>query len=598
MAGLALRRSQFITTYGPGAILEGRSGPRIIPALENSGVFTPERPIHDFEITDSRLSSALLGGASIVRLPSNAELNLPETRSIYNTFSFPAWALCTRHHVLYLKRRGEGNPNRACPRCDPLKDENAAWQRVHQQAIRFIMACPQGHLDDVNWPGIIQHRDQCSYPFYLHWRGGGSALRNIDIECPECHRGINLGVAYGREWHCSGRLPERNIRYEQCDAEAKIIQRGAANLRTPELFSSLTIPPADTRLHRLLQSGTIRTLLDAGLVSTKERLLEALQRLVATGRVGPALLVELERFDDRVIEEAIAQICSERLPQNNRTLRLQEFEALRRAALEGAPAIPSSTRIGPPQFEVIRQDVHEYRSPGGHLLRVTPISRLRVVMVQTGYRRLDPLQGRVVDIVYTDDEHRRWYPGVELSGEGIFIDLAPSTEPDGYHFDLNESQAWLDAWREPARYHQRIQDEDRDYLHPVFVWWHTFAHRLINALSIDSGYSSAAVRERVYIDIDEASGRARGGVLLYTVQPGGDGTLGGMMALAAGFDRVLRTALNTIDSCSNDPLCSEMQFGDERYNGSACYACLLVSETSCEHRNTRLDRTLLKENLP
>ncbi|HLG76287.1 MAG TPA: DUF1998 domain-containing protein, partial [Ktedonobacteraceae bacterium] len=96
----------------------------------------------------------------------------------------------------------------------------------------------------------------------------------------------------------------------------------------------------------------------------------------------------------------------------------------------------------------------------------------------------------------------------------------------------------------------------------------------------------------------EASGRARGGVLLYTVQPGGDGTLGGMMALAAGFDRVLRAALTTIDSCSNDPLCSEMQFGDERYNGSACYACLLVSETSCEHRNTRLDRTLLKENLP
>jgi hypothetical protein len=361
----------------------------------------------------------------------------------------------------------------------------------------------------------------------------------------------------------------------------------------------LTIPPADTRLHRLLQGGSVRTLLDAGVVSTKDDLLNALRRLSSSGRVGAGLLAELERFDDRLIEEAIEQILSEALPQDNKAMRLQEFEALRRAAVEGAPPMPASTPAGPPQFEVIRQDVREYTGPGGHRLRVTPISRLRVVMVQTGYRRLDPLSGNVVDIAYTDVHGGKWYPGVDLSGEGIFIDLAPSVYPDGYHFSLSNGQTWLDASLNPERYHQRIQqDEDVDYLHPVFVWWHTFAHRLINALSIDSGYSSAAVRERIYIDIDSQSGNARGGILLYTVQPGGDGTLGGMMALAARFDRVLRAALNTIDSCSNDPLCEEMHFGDNKYNGSACYACLLVSETSCEHRNTRLDRHVLKENLP
>jgi hypothetical protein len=219
-------------------------------------------------------------------------------------------------------------------------------------------------------------------------------------------------------------------------------------------------------------------------------------------------------------------------------------------------------------------------------------------MVQKGYRRLDPLEGRVVDIVHIDNQDNRWYPGVELFGEGIFVDLAPSIQFDGYHFPLQADETWLHGWHDPVHFHQRIQqDEDRDYLHPVFVWWHTFAHRLINALSIDSGYSSAAVRERVYIDIDESDGRARGGVLLYTVQPGGDGTLGGMMALVSQFDRVLHVALDTIDTCSNDPLCGEMQFGDNKYNGSACYACLLVSETSCEQRNTRLDRTLLQENL-
>ena len=68
-----LRRSQFITTYGPGAILEGKQGPRVIPALGLSSLFS-NRQVSSFEITDSRLSKALLGDASILRLPSNAEL--------------------------------------------------------------------------------------------------------------------------------------------------------------------------------------------------------------------------------------------------------------------------------------------------------------------------------------------------------------------------------------------------------------------------------------------------------------------------------------------------------------------------------------------
>lgn len=140
--------------------------------------------------------------------------------------------------------------------------------------------------------------------------------------------------------------------------------------------------------------------------------------------------------------------------------------------------------------------------------------------------------------------------------------------------------------------------EDQNQLHPGFVWWHTLAHRVINALAVDSGYSSAAVRERVFIDIDPTTGSFDGGILLYTVQPGGDGTLGGLIALVPGFERVLSGALRNLDACSNDPLCGEEQFGPGKYNGAACYACSLVSETSCEHRNMRLDRNLLLQNLP
>jgi hypothetical protein len=62
------------------------------------------------------------------------------------------------------------------------------------------------------------------------------------------------------------------------------------------------------------------------------------------------------------------------------------------------------------------------------------------------------------------------------------------------------------------------------------------------------------------------------------------------------FDQILQTALQDVDNCSNDPLCEEAPSAGA--SGAACYSCLLVSETSCEHRNMGLDRLLLMENMP
>ncbi len=87
-----------------------------------------------------------------------------------------------------------------------------------------------------------------------------------------------------------------------------------------------------------------------------------------------------------------------------------------------------------------------------------------------------------------------------------------------------------------------------------------------------------------------------GGLLLYTVQPGGDGTLGGLIGLVPSFRQVIASALRDLGSCSNDPLCEETL--PDGVNGSACYSCLLASETSCEQRNVHLDRGLLLQNLP
>jgi hypothetical protein len=349
-----------------------------------------------------------------------------------------------------------------------------------------------------------------------------------------------------------------------------------------------------------MEMEAIRAVLVSSSIGSKSELLAALERLAQNGLLRRSTVAEIADYPEQTVMATIGDIVSGDLPATEQNLRLEEFEALSEAATNGSSPLPSPTPGAPPQFEVIKERVRSVPGPRGRLLRVAPVDRLRVVMVQTGYRRLDPLNNPVQRAY--DGGQRDWFPGVEHFGEGIYIDLAPVCDDgsEGQHLPLEGACAddWFGAWIDPPSFGLEVRPEGRHELHPVFVWWHTLAHRLINALSVDSGYSSAAVRERVFVDVDDDSGEARGGVLLYTAQPGGDGTLGGMVALVPEFERVIETVFRDLDSCSNDPLCGEERFMPGKYSGAACYACALVSETSCEHRNLRLDRNLLLQNLP
>jgi hypothetical protein len=597
-----LRRSQFITTYGPGSILEGPEGPKIIPSIDISNIFNSRRP-EDFEIFDRSLSHALLGDAGIVRLPSNAELGESDGKWIYNTKRFPSWSLCTRHKILYRKTQSD---NIACFRCDPHPNSGEAWSQANRQAVRFIRACPEGHLDDVDWVGLVHQNNQACSPTHLIWSGGGGALRNVNIKCPNCSQSLNLGVAYARTLKCSGRFPERETSgpplRTACNADAKILQRGAANLRIPEIQSALTIPPRSSQLHRLLEIYAVQVALAITPPTNKKIFLELLGNLATRNLISQSIVNEFQAADERVLMSAISDTVTSNLPADLHTLRSEEFRALKEAATFGHPPQPSSQPGGPPQFEIVQSQVRKIASQAGREFRVTPVNRLRVVMVQTGYRRVpggDPADSAVVSTAFPLNS-RTWFPGVELFGEGIFIDLDVENNPqNSLSLSGDVHNTWQAAWQNPQNFvTNNLMGNDRNQLHPVFVWWHTLAHRLINALAVDSGYSSAAIRERVFIDVDDISGQASGGILLYTAQPGGDGTLGGLIALVPEFERVLLGALRNLDACSNDPLCSEERFSRGKYNGAACYACSLISETSCEHRNMRLDRNLLIQNLP
>ncbi len=597
-----IRPSQFITTYGPGSILEGARGPRIIPGADIGLFLSYGLHPENYEISDQRMSSGLLSGARIFRLPSNAELGELGDAPIYKTKSFPNWKLC-----LNMGEHGGAfyilHNSFSCPPCSNIRSGR-------NEPIRFVIACSDGHLDDIDWD-FFAHFEYKRHTQWYIWHGGGGSLSNIEVECPTCGKKQKMSFAYGRDWKCSGRFPEREplhstsnygIEREDCSVPAKIVQRQASNLRIPKLRTLFSISPRDTKLHQLLQKDIILGAISPPSTSSFEQLKTKLKHFLNTGKIDEQTYDLIIRKDWEEIKQAIRDVLSP-IPKTYDELLVEEYQILINASINGAP---QRTRA-PPRSEVIFEvnpnfvKVHDTQMGK---FRVTPILKLQTITAQLSYRREVNQQlntdsiARDVDISFTmrNNPRDKWLPGTEFLREGIFISLENSNTKEFLPSGSSASK-WNEAYSVASSAYSLNEHIFRGSafveLNPLFIWWHSLSHLILRSISEESGYSSAAIRERVYLE--NGSSGTRGGILLYATQPGTEGTLGGLIALVPNFDSIMNTAIEQIHGCSGGPLCLENSFSTGRYNGAACPGCLLLSETSCEHRNMWLDRNVLMD---
>ena len=612
MSAQSIRPSQFITTYGPGAIIEGRNGPRLIP-LPDIGLFNnPFLEVEEFEISDSRLTKGILGEKSkVFRLPSNAELDKNEDVPVYRTKSFPGWNLCinSNHHTnggaenVYILYKSS---LKKCPVC-------GEGSGLNQQAVRFVLACPRGHLDDFDWYYFVHNLDEsCRNNDWFEWVEKGSSLNDIYLRCPVCGKeSKSLEKAYKATWPCHGRYPEReglenSKEYEKrrgCGSRAKIIQRQASYLRIPEIISLFAIPPRDTALHRMLDNDAVKSRIVMYEFSNMNEFESSLRNLEEFKLITREMVNSILSYDWEEIKQAIADIkrSISSFPSTYQKLIDEELRELLRASKHGSPPEPRKKTASALLFEVNRNKIRRFTDSQGKTLIVTPISTLLETIVQMSYRREirvgDSQGNNSVKPVPVSFERKgyNWYPGIELKGEGIFI-----STPNGYLPEPHGHRAgeWYRAYESPDKYNSAFfRDEShRIELHPLFVYLHTLSHSVIRSVSMVSGYSSTALRERVYLNVDAET--PRGGFLIYATQPGNDGTSGGLISLADSFDKIYHSAINSLKHCSNDPLCIEDRFSanGNKTSGSSCYGCTLISETSCEHRNMWLDRGLVLDN--
>jgi hypothetical protein len=241
--------------------------------------------------------------------------------------------------------------------------------------------------------------------------------------------------------------------------------------------------------------------------------------------------------------------------------------------------------------------------------RVNLVERLKETRVFYGFDRLGQSSSPLADMPNTamrqlfrhppEQPQDRWLPAVAVFGEGIYIELHEQRLVDWQHQHAN----WI-AERIDDGFLMRLAGVSQT-LPPLgaadrrwasrYLLVHSLAHILINQLVFECGYSTASLRERLYISADASSPMAA--FLIYTAAGDSEGTLGGLVRLGRPerLGPVVQRALGRASWCSADPVCSERLGGQgsKLANLAACHACVLLPETSCEAINHALDRAMI-----
>jgi len=635
-----IRRSQLVAPFGPGAlhVLEG-------------GVAVVTGGLDDW-FKDRRGNPAdaqeILKGPLLVNEPRlEGPLRVshfrlapgPENRSdsgdpelVTPVFRFPTWYVCSRCSAI---RRGKLTQwgYRMC--------ENAKCKKQRLRQLSFAAVCDHGHLQDFPWLEWVHRRDgpfgSCENSLRYAAEGSGS-LESIRIKCERCDISRSLaGVMSGQfptrpgdrgwsglsrdlrrpgkgggdsseveEFTCQGLKPwQGHVPPDNCSRPLRAVLINATNVHYADVRSAIHIPARYKP-----SASTLATILDE--VDFRNR-------------------IKMYRQSEDEIEDIVRKL--RKLDQKRDPQRLSDFtdadlEAAVRGHDESPPqsgygdeAVPVGTRNE--QEEQIRRDefdafLGETDRDGRLVLRavdasgipaglnelvdrIVAIEKLKETRVFAGFSRLmgvppqdAPSREHLLWRDYPNDVASRWLPASEVHGEGIFLTFNEDKLQTWENQEKVKDQiAVLQANHDACV--QRYNWEDR-LIAPRFVLLHTLAHLLINRFVFECGYGSASLRERLYVSAEK--GKEMAGILIYTAAGDSEGTMGGLVRLAEAesLGRILINALEQARWCSADPVCAEAAKsggqGPDSLNLAACHSCALLPETSCEHFNKFLDRTL------
>jgi hypothetical protein len=587
MSRPSIRRSQIITTFGPGSIVNLVNGSFVGMGID----YWPRDTKFEDRVYDDRLQRRL--GKNFFVQPPSKEVNeagLPYRR-------FPRWFFCPHPECRMLQPFEEWE--RRSPRDNYFKPLVCPDHRIPLVPMNFLVACLHGHIDDFPWSEWV-HRNgtTCSNMTELQYVKGysGAGLGGVVIKCPKCNAARNMRGSFSTEafgdMRCDGSRPwTGKPPVGSCSQRLVTVQRGGSNVYFPRIISSIAIPSAFNNMIEEIKrtEGWMAlssvTSLDSTLVSPELKDGIIKQIVKETGRTIQEIRQFVERHGSGQEEQKEETTDEDYL--------YDEYSAFH-GNYEPSAKMSRDFRVEDATADYAYSDLG--------IRSVFMVKAIREVRALAGFTRLRPLDGNDEPesgvaaerphLVALSERNLNWLPAMEVRGEGIFLT-----------FDESRLEAWAGRKEVEERldlmnvhYRRSCESHGQPFvpLSAKRVFLHTLAHLLIKQLSFECGYASASLRERIYCD--RGGVEKMQGILIYTAAGDADGTLGGLVRQAKSdkFPQTLAAALKNSSWCSNDPLCVESHGqGFESSNMAACYACCLLPETSCENFNKFLDRALV-----
>ncbi len=582
-----IRRSQVVTTFGPGAMMDLPDHSILVSGLDQWTGVTEE-------ILEPRLLEKLKEHLGLDQLrmfapPRESGENFASNSGIVG-WQFPEWFVtqnvqhrtsATGHPVRSRQLVHRTSLSRGKYRGDDRKPQNVV-------PVRFVRACRHGHIGDIDWYAFV-HTDgkKCTAHLWLDDVGTSGDITEIQVRC-ECGQTRLLSEAVETGGHhkagalglCDGSQPWLGpYANTRCEQPSRFLIRTASNAYFPQKIAVISLPPRNEAISKAVDQAWM--------------FLEAAESIAE---------VRYERRKDRVAtvlegisnEEVWAEIERRRNPAAAASSRLKpdELQTLIACEEERSDDIPDSdffARALPrsvwdaPWMESIEQ--------------VVLVHRLREVVAQAGFTRFESattnVEGELEIGVQPAALAREisWVPAIENRGEGIFLQFREEmlnqwiakASVQRYGNSLNSG---FEAWKSEHRGSKREMPPLQYYL------LHSLSHMLITTISLECGYPASSIRERIYAFDDVGYG-----ILLYTGSPDSEGTLGGLVQEGRRIHQHLRQALTHAELCSNDPVCAQHEPANQHerrfLHGAACHGCLLIAETSCEQQNDFLDRALV-----
>lgn len=585
-----MRRSALIGPWGVGAIVPFPNDESLMIAGLDMWHYNDSRA---FVIKDERLQKRL--GVQELRWPpdfrernvdaNNCNLKIPAVR-------FPTWHYCPFCGTMEKTTLYQQQPVCKCHQWKNGRVCNPSFKKKRRLIPeRFIVICPEGHIDDfpvAEWihhgTGFEYHPDKC-----VIRRSTGGTSAGLSGVFYECSCGAKKSIAGATKqgalerigYKCRGGKPWLGITHDEehvCgNTDVRVVLRGATNVWFADTRSSIYIPTDGNQ-----KSQKLLGILDEYFeVVSNSRINGELNKefiylLASRYNVDKDKLYDAFVRRDQGIEGLIG--VTEEISEDE--YRLAEYQVLIKNSGSDAQRFHSRN------FPINCYDpiISKY------FKSISLVHKLQETRAFIGFSRAEPKEMSIAErkkMLRLGDEN--WLPAVQVHGEGIF-------------FEFNEIA--LQDWASKPTVIRRLRNLQDAYkqskfgsnsigeIRPEFVLIHTFAHLLINQLSFECGYGSSSIRERIYCE-KTTNEHGMYGVLVYTASGDSEGSLGGLVRQGSKghIEDTIRDAIRNAAWCSSDPVCIQsLGQGPESCNLAACHNCALLPETCCECGNRLLDR--------